>query len=639
MADPFLPPICVSRLVLEICTGKDRFYPPLSQPHLKIWQKIVLGFGLALLMLATVAIITYRSTAGLEENAAFASKRHQFLDQLGAFELHLTLMDSAARGYLLASDPQYLLAYHQLLKQLIADTQTINDVVLNDSPSSVRDYELSQVQQLRPLLDKKTAILEAAIATRQTRGLDAAAPMLSDGHDGDIASGLRQVLDRLRSSEESRLKSQSNLTAAIGHSSTAVVLMATVLSAVILTLAALLILRDIAVRRRAEEALEEEHNLLRTVMDAMPDQVFVTNRQGRYMIDNISHRRFLGAKKAREVEGKTSSDFFPPAIADEMKKDDRMIMETGQPVLNQEDLVIRSNDDVLWISTTRVPLLDVEGNCIGLVGVRSDISVRKEAEERLRLAAEQLRRSNLELQDFASIASHDLQEPLRKIQAFGDRLQTKCAPGLGDTGRDYLARMQDAAHRMQILLHDLLTLSRVTSKARPFEPVDLKKIAQGVVSDLEVRIEQTGAVVEIGRIPTIDADPGQMRQLLQNLLSNALKFQSPGVKPVISLSAKVLDNAESLPGAMPGEPICQVVVQDNGIGFHEQFNERIFQVFQRLHSRSEYEGTGIGLAVCRKIADRHGGTIAAKSAEGQGSTFIVTLPVKQRISDLNEEAR
>ena len=591
-------------------------------------------------MLTTVAVITYHSTAGLEDNAKFISRRHNFLDRLGSFELHLMEVDSAARGYLLASDEQYLPAYEHARQELVEDVKAINDDVAGDDASPIRDYEMTLVRKLEPLLSKKTAILKGAIGTRQESGLDGAAVMLSDGHDGDVTREMRTLLTQLRSSEETRLRTRSNLSDEIGHSSVAVVLMATVLSGVILTLAALLILRDIAVRRRAEEALAEEHNLLRGVMDAMPEQVFVTNREGNFIIDNVSHRSFLGVRLAREVEGKSTGDFFPPAIAEEMLKDNRVIMETGQSVLNQEDLVVRNEGQVVWIATTKVPLNDVEGRCIGLVGVSSDISVRKEAEERLKLAAEQLRRSNLELQEFASVASHDLQEPLRKIQAFGDRLKSKCAEGLGENGRDYLERMQDAARRMQILLHDLLTLSRVTSKAQPFEPVDLKKVVEDVVSDLEVRIEQTRAQVEIGRLPTIDADAAQMRQLLQNLISNALKFQRPGGKPEVIISAKVLDNnAESLAGSMPGEEICQIMVKDNGIGFDEQYLDRIFQVFQRLHSRSEYEGTGIGLAVCRKIADRHGGTISAKSAEGEGATFIVTMPVKQRMSEPNEEAR
>jgi PAS domain S-box-containing protein len=608
---------------------------------LKIWQKIVPGFGLAFVMLAMVAFITYRSTSGLEESAAWVSQRHGFLDLLSSFELHLMEVDSAARGYLLAADEQYLPAYAKAREQLVENVKAIKAAVANGEyeQASVRDYETDLARQLEPLLSKKTAILKAAIAARQEHGLDSAALMLSDGQDQSVTDSMRDVLSRLRDSEEARLTTRSNLSAEIGRSSTAVVVMATILSAVILTLATLLILRDIAVRRRAEEALAEEHNLLRGVMDAMPEQVFVTDRDGRFIIDNISHRSFLGKKAAREIEGKTPGEFFPRALAEAIMKDNRKVMETGEPVLNHEDLIVRHDGEVVWIATTKVPLTDVEGNCVGLVGVSSDISVRKEAEERLRLAAEQLRRSNLDLQDFASIASHDLQEPLRKIQAFGDRLKIKCAPGLGEAGRDYLDRMQDAARRMQILLHDLLTLSRVTSKAQPFQAVDLRKVIEDVVSNLEVRIEQSSARVEIGRLPNIEADEAQMRQLFQNLISNALKFQCAAVPPQVIISAKTLDNAESLPGAMPGDEICQVMVQDNGIGFDEAYLDRIFQVFQRLHSRSEYEGTGIGLAVCRKIADRHGGTISAKSAEGEGATFIVTLPVKQRMSDGNEEAR
>jgi len=499
-----------------------------------------------------------------------------------------------------------------------------------------RALESDIVKRLRPLLSSKTAILKAAIATRQENGLDGAAMMLGDGQDANVTKSMRALLDSLRATEQSRLSTRATLSADIGRSTFAVVLMAVVLSAVILTLATLLILRDIAVRRRAEEALAEEHHLLRGVMDAMPEQVFVTDRHGCFIIDNISHRTFLGAKLAAQVEGAVPTDFFPADIADEMEKDNRHIMESGLPILSKEHLILRPDGQLVWIATTKVPLNDVEGRCIGLVGVSTDISVRKEAEERLRLAAEQLRRSNLELQDFASVASHDLQEPLRKIQAFGDRLKIKCFPDLGDTGRDYLDRMQDAARRMQILLHDLLTLSRVTSKAQPFSPVDLHKIVQDVVSDLEVRIEQTSAQIEIGFLPTIDADAGQMRQLIQNLLSNALKFQAPGIQPQVIISAKILDNAESLAGSMPGEELCQLVVRDNGIGFDERYLDRIFQVFQRLHTRSAYEGTGIGLAVCRKITERHGGSISAKSAEGEGATFIVTLPMKQRTNDNDE---
>jgi signal transduction histidine kinase len=257
--------------------------------------------------------------------------------------------------------------------------------------------------------------------------------------------------------------------------------------------------------------------------------------------------------------------------------------------------------------------------------LQREIEERKRVEEQLRDLATRLERSNRELQEFASVASHDLQEPLRKIQAFGDRLKAKSGAALGEEGRDSLERMQNAAERMRTLINDLLAFSRVTTQARPFMPVSLTQMAGEVASDLEGRIHQTEGTVQIDELPTVRADPTQMRQLLQNLIGNGLKFHRPGVPPVIRLHGRILPDG---PDQGPATPrFCQVVVEDNGIGFDEKYLDRIFIVFQRLHGRNEYEGTGMGLAICRKIVERHGGSITARSTPGQGATFLVTLPL------------
>ncbi|MEO6811437.1 MAG: CHASE3 domain-containing protein [Isosphaeraceae bacterium] len=248
-----------------------------------------------------------------------------------------------------------------------------------------------------------------------------------------------------------------------------------------------------------------------------------------------------------------------------------------------------------------------------------------ERTEALSATNESLRRSNSELEQFASVASHDLQEPLRKIQAFGDRLQTRCAEGLGEQGRDYVDRMQASATRMRSLIDALLTFSRVTTKAQPFVPVDLATVAKEVLSDLESRIQQSGGRVDLGPLPTVDADPLQMRQLFQNLISNGLKFQKPGEPPLVQVEGRFLVDSEN----GQEESRCEIVVRDNGIGFETVYLDRIFEVFQRLHGRQEYEGTGMGLAICRKIAERHGGSITATSAPDQGASFLVTLPIRQ----------
>lgn len=242
--------------------------------------------------------------------------------------------------------------------------------------------------------------------------------------------------------------------------------------------------------------------------------------------------------------------------------------------------------------------------------------------------SQQLARSNAELQQFASIASHDLQEPLRKIQAFGNRLQDKYRDVLSEQGRDYIERMQSAAHRMQTLIDDLLIFSRLTTRAQPLVPVVLAEVIAEVLSDLEVLIQQTGGYVEVSELLTISADPLQMRQLFQNLIGNALKFRQANEPPYVKIYSHIIEQPQSIADSV-STALCQITVEDNGIGFDSKYLDRIFQVFQRLHNRQEYEGTGMGLAICRKIVERHRGTLTAESQLGQGAKFIITLPVDQ----------
>ena len=256
--------------------------------------------------------------------------------------------------------------------------------------------------------------------------------------------------------------------------------------------------------------------------------------------------------------------------------------------------------------------------------LQAEVTERKRAELALTHRARELARSNEELEQFASVASHDLQEPLRKVQAFGDRLESEYAEALDERGRDYLARMHSAAARMQSLIDSLLMFSRVTTKGQSFTPVKLTAVATEVVSDLEVAIQSSGAIVEIGEMPTIDADPLQIRQLFQNLIGNGIKYHNGHDAPFVKVTAEILDNGDA-----SMHQLCKITVEDNGIGFEEQYAERIFGIFQRLHGRDDYEGTGVGLSICRKICDRHGGDIAAHGRPGEGATFIATLPVVQ----------
>ncbi len=254
--------------------------------------------------------------------------------------------------------------------------------------------------------------------------------------------------------------------------------------------------------------------------------------------------------------------------------------------------------------------------------LHQEVAEKQRAEEMLEHQAQELARSNQELQSFAYIASHDLQEPLRKVIAFGDRLRTKEGANLSDSGKDYLSRMQNAAIRMRTLIEDLLAFSRVTTKAQPFQRLDLDHVVNEVLVDLEERIARLGAHIDVGPLPALEAEPTQMRQLFQNLLANAMKFHQENISPVIAINSRNVDNAT-----------CEIKVTDNGIGMDPKYFDRIFKPFQRLHGKGVYEGTGIGLAICHKIVVRHGGTIKVESAPGNGATFIITLPLFQ----LNKE--
>jgi PAS domain S-box-containing protein len=298
----------------------------------------------------------------------------------------------------------------------------------------------------------------------------------------------------------------------------------------------------------------------------------------------------------------------------------------GRHPLSLDHRIVRPDGTVRHVHQEADFICDAGGRPVRLVGIVQDVTARKSAEEELRLALEGMEARNQELQDFAFVASHDLQEPLRKIRAFGERLADR---GRVDAqGADYIERMRHAAARMQTLIDDLLAYSRVATRGQAFAGVDLEAVAREVLTDLESAIEAAGATVRIGRLPLVDADATQMRQLLQNLLSNSLKFRSPARAPVVTIDAERFERPSSEPGARR-ERWCRVIVRDNGIGFDNRHRDRIMQPFQRLHGRGEYEGTGIGLAIVRRIVDRHGGTIEADGVPGAGATFTIELPLER----------
>jgi signal transduction histidine kinase len=296
---------------------------------------------------------------------------------------------------------------------------------------------------------------------------------------------------------------------------------------------------------------------------------------------------------------------------------ERALAERNDPTqLSRRSVIKQRLKDGRVIAVLNEPMADG-----GTIATYQDITENEKNATNLMQYTQKLEHSNRELVDFAYVASHDLQEPLRKIEAFGERLVGKYAGILPDDGKMFVDRMQNAAGRMRKLINDLLSYSRVTTEAKGFQKLSISKVLSEVVSDLQIRIEETESTIEVGELPSIDCEAMQMRQLLQNLIGNAMKFRKADVKPVIKVSAVEHHDVEN--------PYIVLTIEDNGIGFENQFKEQIFTIFQRLHSRNDYEGTGIGLATVRKIVERHNGSIDADGQPGIGAKFSVTLPIHQ----------
>ena len=381
------------------------------------------------------------------------------------------------------------------------------------------------------------------------------------------------------------------------------------------------------------EELKDKESRLQAIINTAVDGIMTINNRGIVESMNPAASRLFGYD-TKEVIGKNISMLMPDP--DKSRHDSylRNYQETGHRKvigIGREVVGLRKDGSTFQIqlSVSEVIL----NNRIIFTGILHDLSAQRAAEEQIRRYAMELERSNSELQDFAYVSSHDLQEPLRKIRAFGDRLKRE-ANQLNDKSMDYLERIINAAERMQNLINDLLSFSRVSTNAKAFQKLNLNQLAAEVLSDIEVAIEDSKAVIEIGDLPAIEGESIQMRQLFQNLISNAIKFRKADVAPHIKIYSEIVEQV-SFPGSkLSSDNSIKIYFRDNGIGFDDRFKDKIFQIFQRLEGR-KYEGSGIGLAICKRIATSHGGDIEAYSTLDVGSTFVITIPLNQNQSIQN----
>lgn len=381
------------------------------------------------------------------------------------------------------------------------------------------------------------------------------------------------------------------------------------------------LLSEVAVRRKAEAELNNRVQELRSILHSIPQIAFTLSPEGKLEFYNEHWLQAIGQDAEMAVAY--------PEDAGVLKDLDEAI-KRGEAFQAELRIQIMPGKKYRYHLLRIIPVKK-ESRILKWVGTFTDIHEQKTASDILDAAVQartrelmlknaELETSNYDLQQFASVASHDLQEPLRKIQIFGSIMQQRMLQE-APQAQENIGRIINIAGRMSTLINDLLDYSRL-SVDNAFQPTDLNEIIRDIIIDLEYSIAEKSALIEVSSMPVIDAIPGQMRQMFQNLISNSLKFIRPGLLPVIRISTDYDEEASE--GAE-----CTITIVDNGIGFDEAYLGKIFTIFQRLNTKDTYEGTGIGLAIVKKIVEKHFGTITAKSSEGAGASFSITLPVRQ----------
>jgi PAS domain S-box-containing protein len=380
---------------------------------------------------------------------------------------------------------------------------------------------------------------------------------------------------------------------------------------------------DITARKELEEDIENSEKRYRTVLDEIGDAYFEVDLKGTLTFVNDQMTQHLLYSK-EELLGMNYKAFTANEEIKNVYAAYNKIYRTGEPSLSFGHKTIRKDGTSGFSDVSISPLKNAKGELFGFRGISRDITVRKRLEEEREALLQDIKRinrkleeANKELQDFVYIASHDLREPLRKISSFGTLLQDSLKGKLDEDQQENFEFMIEGARRMQDMIDALLTYSRLTTKAKPPQRVDLNKVIEDLKKlELATMLDETRGVIHVPKpLPSVQADPSQMHQLFQNLIGNGLKFHMEGIPPEIIIRAHEVEN----------NMVC-VEVEDNGIGIDEKYHGQLFTMFKRLHSREQYEGTGIGLASCKKIVERHGGSIGMKPTLGKGSTFWFTLP-------------
>jgi PAS domain S-box-containing protein len=384
--------------------------------------------------------------------------------------------------------------------------------------------------------------------------------------------------------------------------------------------------------QKNEELRKSEERYHHMIAEIQDYAIILLDKDGNIQNWNKGAESIKGYR-AEEIVGKNFRHFYTDEDREKQLPEKLIESASREGKALHEGWRVRKDGTKFWGNIVITALHEEGGSIIGFSKVTRDLTEKKIAEDAAHQAALQLQEKNNELEKmnqelaaFAYVSSHDLQEPLRKIQTFADRIYESEQASFSERGRDFFKRIQNSAQRMQILIQDLLTYSRTTTENRKVERIDLNILIQEVKNELKEQLEEKNAIIESNNLPVLQAVPFQFHQLLSNLIGNSLKFSKPDIAPYIILKSGMVKGESVKASFEQNKNYHHISIQDNGIGFEPEYNSKIFEVFQRLHGRNEYNGTGIGLSICKKIAENHGGTITAEGEPDKGATFHIYLP-------------
>ena len=583
-------------------------------------------FLFATVFLLVLSFMSYFRYKNLIDESEFVNHSHKVKSQLNKIFSILEGVESSQGRYLLTKDSVFL--------SVVFTAKTNLELHLNNFAALTKDNPSQQqnVSELRTLVLKRVNYLQKVLEDSQSLTIDK--QRLLTGKE--LMDAVSKQITLMENEEDKFLKIRS---ASLNKSATLTPLFAILLivfSLLIIIGAYFKIIQELKISDTLKSNVLEGQNRLQTIFEAAPDAVIIIDHKGIITNWNVEAENIFGWEKSEAI-GKTLTETIIPERYRELhSKGLKQFLKTGEGRVLNKPIEIhalkRDNSEIpieLKISASKT-----NGQQPVFIGFVRDISQRRQSEEALKNKTqellesnEELLKSNKELESFNYISSHDLQEPLRQIQNFSSRINDTEQQNLTDKGKIYLDKINNAASRMRTLIADLLTYSRTKTEERKFEITDLRQIVTDVTAEFKETIDEKNATIELNEMCDANVIPFQFRQLMHNIIGNALKFSNPDIPPRIKISSRNLTHSKLNDTNLSiGKKYCHISITDNGIGFEPQYKARIFEVFQRLHDRQKITGTGIGLAIVKKIVENHNGIITATSELNEGATFDIYIP-------------